>query len=105
MVDKQEFHHILAAFEGILRFRVNYHAFGDSRSAGNSELRHLLDLDKTHAAVARHRECRMPAKMRHIEPVLVDHLNDRLSWPGIVLDAVDRKFRHYLINLVESSYL
>jgi hypothetical protein len=93
MINKEKFHHILAAFDGFIRNRLHDHAFGDRRGAGNLQLPHLFNFDQTHAAIACNSQRRVPAKMRDVDPVVERSLNDRLPRLRFVFVSVDSDFR------------
>ena len=55
----------------------------------NLQLAHFFYFDQAHAAIARNRQRRMPAKMRDVDPMLKRNLNDRLARLAFVFVSVD----------------
>ena len=67
MIAEQHFHHAFARLANFVGVGGDHHAFGDHRSAGGLQLRHLLDFHQAHAACALQRKIRVVAERRHFD--------------------------------------
>src|SRR5439155_12952361 len=94
MVDEQELEHRTLCGLRLLVRRMHDHPIGDSRVAGDLQLRVLLDLDQTHAAVARDREAGMPAVVRDLDAEPLGGLDDGQAVGNLGPLAVDLKRGH-----------
>jgi hypothetical protein len=95
MVDEEELHHPALRLGDLRALGRDDHAvLRHLRRAPGLELRHAVDLDQTHAALADHRQSRVVAVVRHLDADLGGSL-DQVG-PGLDLDAatVDGDRRH-----------
>ncbi len=94
VVDQEELEDRALRRPGLLARGVHHHAVRHARVTRDLELRHLLDLDQAHAAVAGDGETRVPAVVRDLDAEALGGANDG----GAVLDrdpaAVDLNRGH-----------
>src|SRR5215475_1745204 len=77
--------------------RTNHHPFVDYCGASWSQLWHLLDIDKTHPAVAVNRQVGMIAIVWYLYAVIAGSLNNCLPVLGFYLFPVESEFRHRFV--------
>ena len=91
MVDEEKLHHRLPDRQDFRTLGENRHPFHRLGIASDLKLGHLLDLDQTHAAVARDRKPRVIAIVRNSDAYIRGRLNDVVplavvtSLPSIVI--------------------
>src|SRR3989442_119434 len=96
VVDEEELEGRAVGLHRLLAPGADHHALRDQGVAGDLELRHLLDLDQAHAAVAVHRQVGVPAEVGDLDPVAGRRLDHRGPGGDLDLLAVDRAPGHGL---------
>ena len=89
VVDEEKLHHRFADRQNFRALGQYRHPLRHRRVTGNLELRHLLDLDETHAAVTGDGKLRVVAVVRDIDAYPRRHLDKIFAFGGDNLFAVD----------------
>src|SRR6185369_17010051 len=90
MVREQEFQHTLARLHYLLGLGLYDHAFGNRRRTGRLHLRHLFDLDQTHAARALQRETRVVTERLNFNPNVLARIDQQRPRRSGNLLPIDR---------------
>ena len=99
VVERDELHRVLIERLDLLRLGEHAHAGGHGHVAGDIKprvARILLNLHHTNAAVAGHRQLRMPAEVRDVHTIGACGLNHRLAVFRLHRHAIDGEVEHFL---------
>src|SRR6266567_2181655 len=88
MINQQELQYAANSLLDSLVLRAHNHAFVHQRCASRRELGHLLDVDKTHSAIAVDWQIGVIAIVRDLYAVIFGSLNDGLARFGFHLLSV-----------------
>src|SRR4029453_3499681 len=89
MIDEEKLHHRFADRQNFRALGQYRHHISHRHVTGNLKLRHLLDLDETHAAVTGDGKLRVVAVVRDIDAYPRRHLNKIFAFGADNLFAVD----------------
>ena len=89
MIDEEKLHHRLPGGQNFRTLGQYRHPFSDLSVAGDLQLRHFLDFDETHAAVAGDGKLRMVTVIGNHDPHVGGRLDNGLAFGGADLFTVD----------------